>query len=125
MPGITASFAKQLADVVRWVHNERRARARQKRLRNQHGRGDRGILRLKLQENLLEGDSATARRTYQNPETGVWADGTDTLDDFEVYDAILDAGTKLDSGTIVFAYTDHISGLLNVFQSKACPTLQE
>lgn len=118
--GISKEFAKRIAEAVRWVESQRVVDSRGRGNRVRRGRGDGGIIRMKLQGTLSYGGSQTATYTYQDKTTGAWTTSTETDDEETVYDALLKSGQSLATDTYVLCYRDHRSGLLNVVNSDNC-----
>lgn len=119
--GISKEFAKRIAEAVRWVESQRIVDARNHGSSIRRGRGDHGLIRMKLNGGTLaHGGSQTAIYTYQDKTTGEWTDSTEEGDEETVYDALLKADLSLPDGTYVVCYRDHRSGLLNVVNADNC-----
>jgi hypothetical protein len=116
---LTEDLARRLIAALKWIEAYKREAARLKRRRRRRGRGDHGMLRYRLLEQLDRGGSANAVLTYQDVD-GVWSDGGDEEDESLVYDALMRIDEHLVIGSYVYCCRDHRSGLLNVVNADNC-----
>lgn len=117
-----AATAKRLVKAMRLVEKHLRPTAKKKRRVPKAG-GYLAVMRYRLTEQLLAGASAAGVRTIQDPDDGTWSD-LDTVEE-DIYDDLLPTGTALEIDDIAYVFREPSSGLLNLLQTKNCPTAPE